>query len=66
MPKPLDLALFVREFEREVQAASPPLWVQRIGLAPLAWIAERRGHAARYRADPTMAFRPPAGAHSSA
>src|SRR5262245_5821626 len=59
MPKPLDLALFVREFEREVQAAFPPLWVQKVVLAPLAWMAERRGHAARYRAEP-------AGAHSSA
>jgi quercetin dioxygenase-like cupin family protein len=59
MPKPLDLALFVREFEREVQAAFPPLWVQEIVLAPLAWMAERRGHAARYRAEP-------AGAHASA
>lgn len=66
MPKPLDLALFVREFEREVQAAFPPLWVQRIVLAPLAWIAERRGHAARYGAEPAIAFRAPAGAHSSA
>jgi hypothetical protein len=43
MPKPLDLALFVREFECEVQAAFPPPWVQQIMLAPLAWIAERRG-----------------------
>lgn len=48
MPKPLDLALFVREFEHEVRAAFPPLWMQRIALAPLAWAAERRGHAARY------------------
>ena len=55
MPKPLDLALFVREFEREVQGAFPPLWVQRIVLAPLAWVAERRGHAARYRPEPAIA-----------
>jgi quercetin dioxygenase-like cupin family protein len=55
MPKPLDLALFVRQFEREVQAAFPPLWVQQIVLAPLAWVAERRGHAARYRAEPAIA-----------
>jgi quercetin dioxygenase-like cupin family protein len=55
MPKPLDLALFVREFEREVQAAFPPPWVQRIALAPLAWVAERRGHAARYRAEQAVA-----------
>jgi hypothetical protein len=51
MPKPLDLALFAREFEREVQAAFPPPWLQRIALAPLAWLAERRGHAARYPAE---------------
>ncbi|MDQ5831856.1 MAG: cupin domain-containing protein [Actinomycetota bacterium] len=42
IPKPLDLALFVREFEQEVQGAFGPLWVQRMVLAPLAWIAERR------------------------
>lgn len=42
MPKPLDLALFVREFEREVQGAFPPVWAQRIVLTPLAWVAERR------------------------
>lgn len=39
IPKPLDLALFAREFRQEVQAAFPPLWVQRLALAPLAWIA---------------------------
>jgi hypothetical protein len=66
MPKQLDLALFVREFEREVRAAFPPLSIQHIVLAPLAWMAERRGYAARYRAEPAMAVRPPAGAHSSA
>jgi len=42
IPKPLDLALFTREFEHEVRAAFPPRWVQRIALAPLAWIARRR------------------------
>jgi quercetin dioxygenase-like cupin family protein len=42
IPKPLDLALFVREFEREVQASFPPRWAQRAALAPLAWIARRR------------------------
>jgi hypothetical protein len=40
--KPLDLALFTREFEQEVQAAFPPRWLQRVALAPLAWIANRR------------------------
>ena len=42
LPRPLDLALFVREFEDEVQAAFPPRWVQRLALAPLAWFARRR------------------------
>jgi quercetin dioxygenase-like cupin family protein len=42
IPKPLDLALFVREFDQEVQASFPPMWIQRIALAPLAWIASRR------------------------
>ena len=43
IPKPLDLALFTREFEQEVQAAFPPRWLQRLALAPLARIADRRG-----------------------
>jgi hypothetical protein len=43
IPKPLDLALFTQEFEDEVQAAFPPRWLQRIVLAPLAWLARRRG-----------------------
>ncbi len=42
IPKPRELALFMREFEQEVQAAFPPRWVQRLALAPLAWLAERR------------------------
>lgn len=45
IPKPLDLALFLDEFENEVQGAFPPRWVQRIALAPLAWLARRRGRA---------------------
>jgi mannose-6-phosphate isomerase-like protein (cupin superfamily) len=48
MPKPLDLALFVDEFSDEVRGAFPPAWVQRATMAPLAWIARRRGHAERY------------------
>jgi quercetin dioxygenase-like cupin family protein len=55
MPKPLDLALFVNEFEHEVQAAFPPLWMQRIALAPLAWLARRRGYGARYAPVPAIA-----------
>jgi mannose-6-phosphate isomerase-like protein (cupin superfamily) len=48
IPRPLDLALFTREFEDEVQKAFPPLWMQRLALAPLAWLAHRRGYDARY------------------
>jgi hypothetical protein len=55
IPKPLDLALFTREFEDEVQRAFPPRWVQRLALAPLAWLASRRGHGARYDTRPAPA-----------
>jgi quercetin dioxygenase-like cupin family protein len=48
MPRPLDLALFVREFEREVRGPFAPLWMQRATLAPLRWLARRRGYATRY------------------
>jgi mannose-6-phosphate isomerase-like protein (cupin superfamily) len=55
LPKPLDLVLFVREFEQEVQGAFPPVWAQRLALAPLAWLARKRGHAARYAPEPAIA-----------
>jgi quercetin dioxygenase-like cupin family protein len=45
IPRPLDLALFVRDFEQEVQASFPPRWLQRLVLAPLAWVATRRDRA---------------------
>jgi mannose-6-phosphate isomerase-like protein (cupin superfamily) len=48
MPKPLDLALFVREFRREVRGPFSPGALQRAMLAPLAKLAERRGHGERY------------------
>jgi quercetin dioxygenase-like cupin family protein len=48
MPKPLDLALFVREYRREVKAPFPPAPVVRALLAPLAWMATRKGHGERY------------------
>jgi quercetin dioxygenase-like cupin family protein len=54
IPKPLDLALFVRQFEEEVQAAFPPLWLQRLALTPLAWLARRRGYARRYESGPPV------------
>lgn len=41
VPRPLELALFTQEFADEVQGAFPPRWVQRVALAPLAWIARR-------------------------
>ncbi len=50
MPKPLDLALFVREFKDEVRGPGTPGWAQRAALAPLAWAARRRGRAERYAA----------------
>jgi mannose-6-phosphate isomerase-like protein (cupin superfamily) len=55
LPKPLDLALFVREFENEVQGAFPPVWVQRATLAPLRWLARRLGRGARYAPRPAIA-----------
>ena len=48
MPKPLDLALFVREYRREVKAPFPPAPVVHAMLAPLAWMATRKGHGERY------------------
>lgn len=52
MPRPLDLALFVREFQREVKAPFPPAPVVRAMLAPLAWMATRKGRGERYAPAP--------------
>ena len=49
MPKPLDFALFTKEFRNEVVGAFPPVWIQRATLAPLAYIASKRGNGARYQ-----------------
>jgi mannose-6-phosphate isomerase-like protein (cupin superfamily) len=49
MPKPVHLALFVREFEREVRAPLPPPAVVKALMAPLAAFGRRRGHAAALR-----------------
>jgi mannose-6-phosphate isomerase-like protein (cupin superfamily) len=56
LPRPLDLALFMREFEQEVQPPFAPGLV-RAATAPLAWLAVRRGLGRRYQAP-----RIPAGA----
>jgi quercetin dioxygenase-like cupin family protein len=56
IPRPLDLALFTREFEQEVKAAFPPLWLQRLALAPLARLARRRGYDARYGIAPAVSL----------
>ncbi len=52
LPRPLDLALFMREFEQEVQPPFAPGLV-RAATAPLAWLAVRRGLGRRYQA-PTL------------
>jgi hypothetical protein len=49
MPKPLELALFVREYKREVRAPFPPPWVVPATTAPLAALARRLGRDERYR-----------------
>jgi hypothetical protein len=48
MPKPLHLALFVERFRREVRAPFPPAPIVRLLMAPLRFIARKRGYAARY------------------
>jgi len=48
MPRPLDLALFVSEYEDEVRAPFPPAPIVKAAMAPLAWIAKHRGLAERY------------------
>lgn len=47
LPKPLDLALFMREFQDEVAAPVMPGLVQAV-MAPLASVASRRGLGDRY------------------
>jgi mannose-6-phosphate isomerase-like protein (cupin superfamily) len=49
LPRPLELALFVREYAREVRAPFPPPWVVRATTAPLAALARRLGRDERYR-----------------
>ena len=47
MPRPLDLALFMREFQDEVAAPVAPRLVRAV-MAPLASLAEHRGLDGRY------------------
>lgn len=48
MPRPLDLALFMREFGDEVAAPIAPALARAV-MAPLASLAERRGLGERYQ-----------------
>jgi quercetin dioxygenase-like cupin family protein len=49
LPRPTDLALFLRDFEREVRAPYLPAALVRAALAPFAGLAGRRGLDSRYR-----------------
>jgi quercetin dioxygenase-like cupin family protein len=49
LPRPVDLALFMRDFEREVRAPYLPAMLVRAVLTPLARLATRRGLDSRYR-----------------
>jgi len=49
MPKPLELALFIREYEREVRTPFPPPSAVRVATAPLAALARRLGRGERCR-----------------
>lgn len=49
LPSPVDLALFMRDFEREVRAPYLPAALVGAVVRPLAWLARRRGLDAGYR-----------------
>jgi quercetin dioxygenase-like cupin family protein len=49
LPSPLDLALFMRDFEREVRAPYLPAALVRAVTRAASWLARRRGLDARYR-----------------
>jgi quercetin dioxygenase-like cupin family protein len=49
LPRPIDLALFMRDFEREVRAPYLPAALVRAVLTPVARLARRRGLDSRYR-----------------
>lgn len=60
LPRPLDLALFMRDFEPEVRAPYLPAALAGAVIRPLAWLARRRGLDARYRALRARQASPPA------
>ena len=49
LPSPIDLALFMRDFEREVRAPYLPARLVRVVVGAAARLARRRGLDARYR-----------------
>lgn len=49
LPRLLDLALFMRDFEREVRAPYLPTALVRVVIRPAAWLARRLQLDARYR-----------------
>jgi quercetin dioxygenase-like cupin family protein len=49
IPHLVDLALFMRDFEAEVQAPYAPAVLVRALVHPVAWLARRAGYDARYR-----------------
>jgi quercetin dioxygenase-like cupin family protein len=49
LPRLLDLALFMRDFDREVRAPYLPVALVRAVVRPAAWAARRCGLDARYR-----------------
>jgi quercetin dioxygenase-like cupin family protein len=48
-PRPVDLVLFMRDFEQEVRAPYLPSALVRAVTRPAAWLARRSGLDARYR-----------------
>jgi quercetin dioxygenase-like cupin family protein len=50
LPRPADLALFMRDFEHEVSAPYLPSVLVRLVTGAVAWLARRRGRDARYLA----------------
>jgi hypothetical protein len=49
LPRLADLALFMRDFEREVRAPYLPAALVRLVVRPAAWLARRSGIDARYQ-----------------